>query len=88
MSVTNIQNVIGKKQSMEVSETVVLHIEVLNDKEVRCQFIDEEDGVKDPAFISPIQIVHDDIDGVDDYSFTDSIGASRFFLFQFDPTVE
>lgn len=79
---TVIEKVIGKKMSMDVSEDVKLNIVVLNEKEVKYQFVGDE-GTKDVPVIAPLEISHDDLFGVTDYSFTDGI-ATRFFLFQFE----
>lgn len=83
---TNIDLVIGKKMWMEVAEGVKLIIEVLNDKEVKYQFVGD-DGAKDAPVVTKLEIVHDHIEDVVDYSFWDGI-ATRFYLFQFEPIDE
>lgn len=78
---TNIKELIGKQLTMEVAADVNLNIEVLNDKEIKYQFIGS-DGTKDEPVITNLAVKYDNIDSVFDYSFTDGI-ATRFFLFQF-----
>jgi hypothetical protein len=80
---TNLNSIIGKDLSMEVSESVVLNIRVLNENEIQCQFVDTDDGTKDPAYVTKLETAYDDIDDVEDYSFLDGFGLQRFFLFQF-----
>lgn len=86
-TVTNIKEVIGKNMKMEVAQDVELHIEVINDKEVKYQFVGLDDGTKDPEFTTKLEIKYDDIFGETDYSFTDLLGG-RFFLFQFEEVDE
>lgn len=81
---TNLNEVIGKDLSMEISESVVLNIKVLNENEVQCQFVGTDDGTKDDVFVTELKMAHDDIEGLEDYSFLDGFGLTRFFLFQFD----
>lgn len=79
---TNLTELIGRELSVGVAESVDLKIKVLNEKEVQYQFIGTNDGTKDTTIITNLEIAYDDIECVEDYSFTDGI-ATRFFLFQF-----
>lgn len=83
---TDIKKMLNKTFSMEVAENTYLLIQVLNEKEVRYQFVgtDEERGyTEDEPIVTNLEKAFDDIEGVEDYSFTD-IAGSRFFLFQFE----
>lgn len=81
---TNIEQVIGKRLVLEVSTDTYLYLEVLNDKEVKYQFVGKDDGTKDAPVVTKLEIVHDHIEDIVDYSFWDGVGT-RFFLFQFEP---
>lgn len=79
---TNIRELIGKELSLEVAETVNLNIKVLSESEVEYQFVGTDDGTKDTPVITKLEMAFDDIEGIEDFSFSDGI-ATRFFLFQF-----
>jgi len=84
--VTELEKVIGKKLKMEVATDVELEITVENEQSIVYQFVGaDEKGNRseDAAVRTKLEIAHDDIDGVDDYSFKDKLGG-QFFLFQFD----
>ncbi len=82
-AVTNINEIIGKKLSMEVAtDETMLNIEIINENKVKYQFVGE-DGTKDDEVITDLEVKFDDIDNVYDYSFHDGI-ATRFFLFMFE----
>lgn len=71
---------------MDVSESVILQIQILSEKRVRGQFISTDDGTKDPAFVTDLYINHDETEGHTDYCFSAPFGISHFFLFQFAET--
>lgn len=79
---TDINEIIGKKLSLDVAEDVKLNIVVLNEEEVMYRFVGSDDNAKDSPVVTKLEIAYDDIEGIKDYSFTDGI-ATRFFLFQF-----
>jgi hypothetical protein len=83
---TNVRELIGKELFLEVATGVELHIKVLSESEVEYQFIGTDDGTKDALVLTKLEVAFDDIDSIEDYSFTDGI-ASRFFLFQFEEKI-
>ncbi len=83
--VSILKDMVGKHFSMECSEDVKLNVEVLTISQVRYYFSDIENKFPDQSHLATLELEHDSIEGVSDYSFVDFTGNSRFFLFQFDP---
>lgn len=83
---TNINDIIGKQMTMEVSENVALLVEVISETKIKYQFIGLDDGTKDPVMVSNLEIAYDSIEDVNDYCFITFLG-SKYFLHQFQEVI-
>lgn len=88
---TELEKIIGKKLTMKVSTEVEVEITVENEQSVVYQMVYYVVGngkkgicVEDTPVRTKLEVAHDDISGVDDYSFKDKLVGERYFLFQFE----
>ena len=84
---TNVEELLGKVLTMEVSESIELVIEVLDGMMVAYQFAGKDDGTADQPVLTKLEVAYDDIEDVEDYCFTTQLG-STYFLHQFEEIVE